>query len=327
MALSMPTRVRMGARQSLSRVLTVVPVDLVGRIRDTFVSAAGPRRRALTPVAAILRHRPLAPLETFTVPGGTGLRLCAVESRLARLIYWYGDGGYERGETACWRRLCAGATSIVEIGANIGYYTVQGAQAAPRARYVAIEANPESAGVLRRNLALNGLDRVEVIVAAVVGELDVPAERTGDPGWVRLALPDQERYLAPTGAYLRTGTEGITDRPASRTIDVRAVAALDVLATADLVKLDIEGAEGQVLDAVRPVLAANRPTIVVEVLKDVPRLRRLIADLHADGYLVLAIGATSLHLLTADDIRSESALPRFGSRDVVLLPAERASRL
>ncbi len=326
MALSTPTRIRMGARQSLSRALTVVPVDLVGRVRDTFVAADGPRRRALTPVAAVLRHRPLAPLETFAVPGDTGLRLCAVESRLARLLYWYGDAGYEQGETAWWRRLCAGATSIVEIGANIGYYTVQGAQAGPTARYVAIEANPESADVLRRNLALNGLDHVEVIVAAVVGELDSPGP-AGRPARVRLALPDQERYLAPTGAYLDTGTEGITDRPASRTIEVPAVAAPDVLATADLVKLDIEGAEGQVLEAVRPALAANRPTIVVEVLRNVPRLRALIAELHSHGYLVLAIGAASLHLLTADEVRSAAPLPRFGSRDVVLLPAERAAQL
>jgi FkbM family methyltransferase len=325
MALSAPTRTRLKARIALSRALTAVPPDAVRGVRDAFVSASGMRRRALALPAAVLRHRPLAPLEHFAIPGSAELRLCAVESRLTRLLYWYGDDGYERGETACWRRLCAAADSIVEIGANIGYYAVQGAHAAPAARYVAVEANPESAAVLRRNLMLNGLRQVEVIVAAVVGEVDPPAE--GEPASVRLALPDLERYPAPTGAYLSTGTEGITNRPASRTIGVRAIPAGDVLATADLVKLDIEGAEAQVLDAVRPLLAANRPTIVVEVLKNVPRLRRIIADLHAEGYLVLAIGATCLHLVPTEHIRAPGPLPRYGSRDVVLVPVERAADL
>lgn len=317
--LPLRTRLRMLARLGLTHALTGLPGHAVHRIRDTYVAAEGLPHTALRPVASVLRHRPLTPLTDFDLPGNPQVRLAAVESRLTRLLYWYGERGYEGCETRWWRRLCAGAESIVEVGANIGYYTVQGAVAAPSARYRSVEANPESVAVLRRNLELNGLADVEVVAAAAVGE--------GDPRSLRLALPDQERYAAPTGAYLSTGSEGVAARPAGRTVTVPGVAATELLAGADLIKLDIEGYEARVLGSAWDEITRNRPTIVVEVLRKVPRLRELILRLHGEGYLVFAIGADSLHLLTVDDLAREAPLPRYGSRDVVLVPAERARLL
>jgi FkbM family methyltransferase len=317
--LPLRTRVRMRASIALSTALRGVPAGAVGRFRDSYAAAGTVRRRLLHPVAMVLRHRPLAPLADFVLAGDPPVRLAAVESRLARLLYWYGERGYEGCETLWWRRLCAQASSIVELGANIGYYTVQGATAAPTARYVTVEANPSSAEIVRRNVELNGLSQVEVVAAAAVGD--------GDAARVELALPDRESYTVPTGAYLSAGAEGIANRPAANSVTVPGIAATELLADADLIKLDIEGYEARVLESARAHLAANRPTIVVEVLRDVPRLRRLIRELHADGYLAFAIGTDSLHLLTVDELASQDPLPRYGSRDVILVPAERAGTL
>ncbi|WP_449066281.1 FkbM family methyltransferase, partial [Planomonospora algeriensis] len=267
----------------------------------------------------IARHRPLDFVEDFTLPDNPGIRLAAVESRLARLLFWYGERGYEGAETEYWRRLCASSKGVLELGANIGYYTVQGASAARGARYVAVEANPESAAVVERNVALNALDNVEVVQAAVVGD-DAP--RT-----LELALPDQEQYVAPTGAYLVEGGEGITDRPASRTITVPTVRMNDLLDGVDLIKLDIEGYEANVLRAAWPRILELRPTIVVEVLKNVPDLRRILRELRALDYEVRAIGGDGLHPITDEELAAEAPLPRYGSRDVVLVPAERATEL
>jgi FkbM family methyltransferase len=292
---------------------------MVRAVRNRYIASRRPDRTPLAAAVALLRHRPLAPLKEFDLPGNPDLKFAAVESRLARLLYWYGERGYEAGETHWWRRLCAEAEGIVEIGANIGYYTVQGSAAAPHARYTAVEANPESSAIVQRNVELNGLTNVTVITAAVTDDTSATT--------VELALPDQERYVAPTGAYLTTGTEGIAGRPASRTITVPAMTADTLLADADLIKLDIEGYEARVLDSARTHITANRPTIVVEVLKQVPQLRRLLRDLVAEGYLALAIGETSLHLLTHAQLDSSEPLPRYGSRDVILIPAEHADRL
>lgn len=319
MVLPFRTRLRVAARLGLSRGLRAVPAPLATRVHDAYTGSTGRRRALLEPVASVLRHRPLAPLREFSLPGNPELRLVAVESRLARLLYWYGGQGYEGAEAEWWRRLCARSSAIVELGANIGYYTVQGASAAPAAKYTTVEANPESAEIVRRNLALNGLEHVTVVAAAVVGE--------GEPATAELAFPDEERYAAPTGAYLHARAEGMSHRPAARTVTVPAVQAAEVIGDADLIKLDIEGYEAHVLDAVRTRIAATRPTIVVEILRTATRLREIVRELHHEGYLAFAIGTDSLHLLTAEQLRAPRPLPRHGSRDVILVPRERATDL
>ncbi|XVQ08353.1 FkbM family methyltransferase [Spirillospora sp. CA-255316] len=266
-------------------------------------------------LAGILRHRPLSPLSEFPLPDNREVRLAAARSRLVQLLFWYGEGGYEGAETHWWRVLCGRATRILEVGANIGYYTVQGARAAPGVPYTAVEANPESAEIVGRNVELNGLTGVTVVQAAVVGD-DAPAT-------MELALPDQERYAAPTGAYLATGTEGIAGRPASATVTVPTVAMSALVEGVDLVKLDIEGYEANVLESVRPWLLEARPTIVVEVLREAHRLRSLIRELRDAGYAVHAIGERGLHPITDAELDADAPLPRYGSRDVILVPPGR----
>src|SRR5215212_6643397 len=87
-----------------------------------------------------------------------------------------------------WRHCCTRASAVLELGANVGYFTVQGATAAPGARYVAVEPHPVSAGVCRANLALNGIGSVELLEAAAVPgagpsavELQVPADQLATP--------------------------------------------------------------------------------------------------------------------------------------------------
>ncbi|WP_066361020.1 FkbM family methyltransferase [Herbidospora mongoliensis] len=313
--LSPTVRARVLARQMLSRSLIVVPPGVTMKARSSYHSSSGVSRTVLGQVVRVLRHRPLGFVSDFALPDNPRIRLAAVESRLARILFWYGERGYEGMETACWRDLCAKANGILELGANIGYYTVQGADAARDVPYVAVEANPEAAGIVSRNADLNGLDNVKVVQAAVVPD-DAPAT-------LELSLPDQESYVAPTGAYLSEGGEGISNRPANRTITVPTVRMSELVDFADLIKLDIEGYEANVLRAVWPQLLANRPTIVVEVLRNVPALRQVLRDLRAENYEVRAIGDDALHVITDAELASEEPLPRYGSRDVIVVPAEK----
>lgn len=319
MSLPLSERVRLQVRIALSRGLMVLPVSAMVATRDRYTRSSGARRKALGRLVGVLRHRPLEPLTDFALPDNPEIRLAVVRSRLAQLLFWYGERGYEGAETACWQRLCGQATRILEVGANIGYYTVQGAHAAPETPYTAVEANPDTAAIVARNIELNGLKNVSLVHAAVVGD-DAPAT-------MELRLPDVEKAVVPTGAYLSEGGEGIKDRPASRTVVVDTVPMSTLIDGVDLLKLDIEGYEANVLESVWPQLLANRPVILVEVLKDVPRLRQVIRDLHAEKYEVRAVGEHGLHPVTSAEIDSPEPLPRYGSRDVVLIPAERADTL
>jgi FkbM family methyltransferase len=313
--LTWPTRLRVAARVALTRALRAVPPGVSATVRTRYAEAAGARRTALGLAVSVLRHRPLAPLDTFTLIDNPAVRLAAVENRMVKRLYWYGEHGWEGVETDWWKRFCRQADRILEAGANVGYYTVQGALAAPGARYVAVEANPESAAVVRRNVALNALDNVEVVEAAVVGTDGVDS--------VQLALPDQERYVAPTGAYLVDLREGIRDRPAHRTVTVPAVHIRDLAADADLVKLDIEGMEHDVLEPIAEDLVRRRAVVFVEVLTDTPKLRQLLVRVAEGDYRLYVIGKHALTEVPAQMLRDVNLEAAHGGRDLIVLPAEK----
>ena len=296
-------RARVGARVAVSKGLGLVPLPIIESAR---------RRRLLVP---LLRHRSLKGLGIVTVEGEQRIRLLANDSLLVRMLYWYGEDGYEPHEATWWRRFCQDATGVLEIGANIGYYTVLGALANPKATYTAVEAHPGTAETVTINVGLNGLRNVTVVQAAVVGE--------GAPDHLDLALPDLEKYDAPTGAFI-VGGEGVGGRrPAHHTISVPTVTGVSLIDDVDLLKLDIEGLEYDVLQPIADQLVERRTVVLVEVLRDTPRLRHLLAQFAEKDYGFWIIDE-HLRRISSDDLISVHDFARtFGSRDIAVIPAER----
>jgi FkbM family methyltransferase len=66
--------------------------------------------------------------------------------------------------------LCRKVKSVLEIGGNVGLFTVIGGQAAS-GQYTGMEPVLAVAAVLRRNLRRNGLTAVEVLEAAAIPDL------------------------------------------------------------------------------------------------------------------------------------------------------------
>jgi FkbM family methyltransferase len=305
-------------RSEVTRLLDHLPAPWFRRLHTAYVDAvqdapASRRTRLLRSAVGVARFRslPVEEVELFDYPG---VRLHAADSLVTRMLYWYGGRGYEGAETAWWRHACQRATDVLELGANVGYYTLQGALANPSCRYRAVEPHPESADLVRRNLALNGVENVEVIEAAAVGTRGIDR--------LELSIPDQDGYATPAGAFVRTGGEGIDHLEAHRTLEVAAVAVQDLIEGVDLLKLDIEGHEAEVLEPIMDVLLDRKPTLFVEVrLAEVPHLRDIVTRLATNGYAVFAIGDDSLHLVTRDELTDRDRLPRYGSRDLMLVDA------
>lgn len=134
-----------------------------------------------------------------------------------------------------------------DIGANVGFFTLVAA-AGPRAqeRVYAFEPLPENAAALRRNLGLNGLANVEVIEAAVsdrngTAQLDLGSSSL-DPCLIEHALTPLEEITVPV---VRLDDAGLL--PPS------------------FVKIDVEGAECDVLAGMRRIVMAHRPVILCEM--------------------------------------------------------------
>ena len=313
--LDLQTRARVGARVAVTTALSAFPDAWSTSARDRFWAASGRRRAAWAKVAAALRHKPIAGLGTFTLADRPDVQLVAVDNQIARLLYWYGESGYEPGEVRVWRRFCSRSATILEVGANIGYYTVQGAMAAPDAAHTAVEAQPDSAEIIRQNVELNGLSNVKVVHAAAVGE------KTSDT--VELALPDAERYVAPTGAFLAAGTEGVgLVRAARRLITVPAVGFAELVDGVTLLKLDIEGMEHAALEVALPLLLRQRATLFVEVLRDTPRLRAHLVEMLGHDYEMHVLTPTGPVRVGASQVPTADFSSEYGGRDVVVVPAE-----
>lgn len=184
---------------------------------------------------------------------------------------------------------------FIDIGANSGLYSLfVAARAGPDAVVVAVEPQPEVAGWLAFNIAANDFETIHRIDAAVAG----------GPGRVELTLPDGNR-----------GAASIVDKGA-RTVEVETVGLLDLMDRfgidrADAIKLDIEGAEDQVLG---PFLAVCPPErlpghVFMETLSEHWRVD-CVELLKQAGYVVREHSGRNAVLA-----RAEGAPPAPGKRE------------
>ena len=198
---------------------------------------------------------------------------------------------------------------VVDAGACYGYFSLLAAElVGPGGRVLAFEPNPRIASLLRRNLAMNGMDgRVQVEEVALAG--------ADSNGVLRLAVPDG----SPMNAHL------LPDEPASGMapgspaggMPLVATRALDrhAMARPDFVKLDICGAEEAAWEGMQALVAANpalrvlltfnpsrcrAPAAFVEAMASQFPLRRLASDGTAEDCTVAdALGGGDVMLYLA----------------------------
>jgi FkbM family methyltransferase len=252
-------------------------------------------------------------VDTFRLVDAPELEFVAADSMVLTQLYWWGgEAGWEPEVLPWWRAFCREARSILELGTNVGYFAVQGARAAPAARYVAVEPHPCSVEICRANLALNGVSSVEVVAAAAVAGSAVAS--------VALHVP-ADQLAMPTVAFVPHGTElpGDMTRDVRTVLEVPAVDVRRLVDGVDLIKMDVEGQEHLLLAAIRDHLRTHRPPLFVEVLPGTAQLRALLAELCAtEGYRCYAFARDGLVRLRTEELATVDLMPRFGCQDVLL---------
>ncbi|KIL99004.1 SAM-dependent methyltransferase [Paramagnetospirillum magnetotacticum MS-1] len=182
--------------------------------------------------------------------------LGVAQTRYGTMIFPKGDvwvgrslavyGEYSEGETALFRQILRAGDTVVEAGANIGGLTLPLAGlVGARGRVLAFEAQRPIHAVLTTNLMLNGLQQVwaeRVALGAAAGNIKVPLldlSRTGNFGGIS------------------TGGDVGEDCPLV-TLDSYGLQSLK------LIKIDVEGAESEVIDGARHTITRTRPVLYVE---------------------------------------------------------------
>lgn len=156
-----------------------------------------------------------------------------------------GSGKFEETETQTILGYVQEHTVMLDIGANMGYYSIQVGQKATKGKVYAFEPDPGNFAVLQKNLALNNITNVIVHNAALSDKQDT----------MRL-------YKHPfnVGDYRLYNDGDFTEY-----VDVPTIRIDDVITgPVHLVKIDVQGFEYFALRGGRALLEQYKPVVISE---------------------------------------------------------------
>jgi len=190
-----------------------------------------------------------------SLPGGGSLSLeLDLTDQLSRVWYYWGYKHYEWSTVSLWSRLLNKATTVFDVGANIGLYTLMAAaRLHGRGEVHSFEPNPTVFRWLLRNTHRNGFTNAHLISVAA-------CDFDGEANF----------YLPQNGAWTNGSMiEGFTEQLQTLSIEARRLDTYCSKAGVrriDLIKIDAEGAELRVLKGMGSLLQEWKPDIICEVL-------------------------------------------------------------
>lgn len=244
---------------------------------------------------------------TLLVPEFDGHFALSPASALFRRVLV--DGEYEPRIVAAVRQYLDPARDFLDIGANVGFFTVLAAKLLRHGRVLAVEPSRAAGARLKRNLNLNGVSEKVILFEGLV------LDHNGSQ--VLNVIPGREEYSS-VGALVHPSVIGQPfvreTAPATTLDDLVGVNQL----VPGLIKIDVEGAEALVFAGAINTLTTHRPVIISE-LSDALLSKmgssgaQIVSRLESLGYRVVDLSKPKV---------------RAGSRpfgDILAIPTERMS--
>ncbi len=173
-------------------------------------------------------------------------------------------GHYEQDKQEAIRRFLSPGMHVFDIGANAGFYTLASARlVGPSGHVWAFEPYAENSRNLLRHVELNALGNVTVVQAVVTSGAGISGFSIAQNNSMG-GISDTSAYLVPT-------------------LSVDEFCRQRGIAAPNLMKIDVEGAELQVLEGARGALSEGR-TVIFLALHGPEQERHCIAFLDAIGY-------------------------------------------
>ncbi|MGC8626433.1 MAG: FkbM family methyltransferase [Acidimicrobiales bacterium] len=227
------------------------------------------------------------------------------------------SGLYEPDVTAVLRRDLGPGSTFVDIGANVGWFSLLGASlVGPGGRVVAVEPNPSNVALLTKSAEENGFANLDVLNMALSDRSSAVAlETDGSNGRI---VPIEGPPRSPVRASWVVAAQPLDE----------ALATM-ALSRVDMVKLDVEGAEPLVLRGAASTLARYRPVIITEFF---PRAldaspwgdaQGYLGMLRKLGYRLFVIGASedpAHHDASDDAIMSLADRPGCDQLNLLAVP-------
>jgi FkbM family methyltransferase len=204
----------------------------------------------------VLPHMKWRPIKTRARTAFGSLMNIDLRDAIQSYIYFFGL--FEPTITYYVKQTLSRGDIFIDIGANVGYYTLLAAKlVGPSGKVFSIEASPAIFRMLLNNLELNSTTNVTAVNVAIT---DVPRE-------VTVYLHDETNLggstiMSAVAAKRATAVEGVVPG-----LPLPSVLDPDVIRKARLIKIDVEGAEWGVLLGLRKLIPALSPytEIILEV--------------------------------------------------------------
>ena len=182
------------------------------------------------------------------------------------------DKTYEPDVTAVFRRILKPGMGVLDLGANIGYFTMLSAAIVGDDGWVvAVEPNPANVKLLEASRRLNGFGQVTACQVAAGREPGLLVLNTSHSNGTTSGLPSDVNALL--GAEIVPCVRAGSLVPPGRRVD--------------LVKLDVEGAEYNALLGCGDLLARWRPVLITEFS---PTLMPGISGISGPDYVRWLVG-------------------------------------
>jgi FkbM family methyltransferase len=166
----------------------------------------------------------------------------------------YVFGTYEPGVVQGLEKLIQPGWTAIDVGANIGYFTLLMANlVGPHGKVIAFEPLAENFKILKENIQLNGHANVVAENLALMSRTERIELRSATPGaitWVASVKIDQNAAVESQSAEAVTLDEYV---------ETNGIAKVDFL------KIDVEGAEASVLEGATNVLNKHKPILLIEM--------------------------------------------------------------
>lgn len=241
---------------------------------------------------------------TLRFPRDVGVNYCSN-------IYWKGVEGFEPVTWNVIRHVLGSADTFVDVGSNIGFYSVLSKMVYPGVDVLAFEPVPT---IFQKNVAfheVNGIESSHVVNAAI----------GASSGTAEIYLPIVEEALEEgMTATLRRDSWQFGHRHETFEVETRTLD--DTLAhlapgTRLFIKIDVEDYELGVFQGASWVMETLRPIIVCEILPRDHGNQETVELFEAQGYVAYGIARDCLVRFRREDFKGQRKI-----RDFLLLPPD-----
>ncbi len=199
---------------------------------------------------------------------GKKMKFCGnPTSNLLRVLFWKGYKGFEPKEYDVFVHVARQSDCLLDVGANIGYYSILGKLFKKNLKVYAFEAMPDAKTYLDKNIALNNFKDINTQLLAL-------SNQNGSASFFSSRnprFPNIKEHLFgdnsldpsfPHKAYEQIEIKVITQKLDS------FVQEHNLGPVIDFMKLDTEGSENLVLEGAEETLAKFQPIVMCEIVKD-----------------------------------------------------------